>query len=138
MIKREIDLEKATIPFIEKNFKHWSWQMPSYSYVCDFMGINHQGAIIAIEYKLKDWKRAIEQTRHFPCCVDFVYILLQGGSWIDKAIHYIQGGKYKTGILFFDGTVNLALKPKWQTMIWEPSYRQTRKWIKEISLHKRD
>ncbi len=76
MFKTEVELEEVTIPYIKMHFIHWSWQIPSYSYVIDFGGINCRNELIGIEYKLHDWKQAIIQAYHHRLTFKYVYILM--------------------------------------------------------------
>lgn len=131
----EEDLEMATVPFIDKYFDSWSWQIPSFSKVIDFGGIK-DGTLIGIEYKLKDWKRAIWQAHGHRLTFDYLYILLPKRK-ISQALR-IEARKVGVGVLLFNGSgIEIAIKPKRQQMTWNPSRKQIVKWIKKIPFHKR-
>lgn len=124
--KTEAELEEATIPWLNQHFDRWSFQVGCHSYVIDFVGMNKHG-IIGIEYKLKHWKRAVEQTWHHQLATDFSYVLMPEGKFVDRLVEMAKNYRSKPGVLIFNGTVEIRLKPKRHSRIWYP----TRKMIKE-------
>jgi len=133
----ELDLEIATIPFIEENFKYWSWQVGNYNRVIDFGGINKNGSLIGIEYKLSDWKTAIWQAVKHRLVFDFLYILIPER----KISPEMNGESKKTGIgiLLFNGKeIKVATKPKYQTCQWLPRKKEIIREIKIIAIHDRN
>ena len=133
--EKEEDLEMATVPFINEYFDNWSWQIPVYYRVIDFGGIK-DNVLIGIEYKLKDWKRAIWQAHGHRLTFDYLYILLPKRK-ISQILR-TEARKVGIGVLLFSGKgIEIAIKPKRQWMIWNPRRKEVVKWIKEIPLHKR-
>jgi len=129
----ELEFEEATIRFIEENFQFWCWQVPAWSHVIDFAGITLRGQTVGIEYKLRNWKKAIEQAYGHRMLYDFVYICmpkLYKNAIPDAKIRGV-------GIIVFNGKPEIILKPKWNTMIWEPRYRDNKKFIKHFQTHDR-
>ncbi|MDR3725270.1 MAG: hypothetical protein P4K83_12405 [Terracidiphilus sp.] len=52
-------------------------EMPFYEYRIDLYGFSKsKDATVAIELKLHDWKRALEQAMLYQLCSDFVYIAM--------------------------------------------------------------
>lgn len=133
--KREIDLEMATIPFIKKCFRHWSWQIPSYNRVIDFGGINFKNELIGIEYKLHDWRRALKQADSHRMTFDYLYILLPERKYANDLIE--EAKKNGIGIIIFNGNPDIILKPRKQRYRWRPSQRNVRKMIHRFKLHNR-
>ena len=133
--EREEDLEMATVPFIDEYFDNWSWQIPVYYRVIDFGGIKNN-ILIGIEYKLKDWKRAIWQAHGHRLTFDYLYILLPKRK-ITQALKE-EAWKVGIGVLLFNGKgIEIAIKPRKQQMTWNPRRKEVIKWIKKIPLHKR-
>lgn len=133
--KKEEDLEMATVPFINEYFDNWSFQIPVYYRVIDFGGIKND-ILVGIEYKLKDWKRAIWQAHGHRLTFDYLYILLPKRR-ISQALR-IEARKVGIGVLLFNGKgIEIAIKPKRQRMTWNPGRKEVVKWIKEIPFHKR-
>ena len=133
--EKEEDLEMATVPFINEYFDYWSWQIPVYYRVIDFGGIKN-GILIGIEYKLKDWKRAIWQAHGHRLTFDYLYILLPKRK-ISQALR-VEARRVGIGVLLFNSNgIEIAIKPKRQWMIWNPRRKEVLRWIKEIPFHKR-
>lgn len=62
-------------------------EMPFYEYRIDLYGFSAKDDLtIAIELKLTDWKRALEQALLYQLCSDFVYIAMPecSASRVDK------------------------------------------------------
>jgi len=136
--KREEDLEMATVPFIEKYFDNWSWQVPNHNLVIDFGGIK-KNTLIGIEYKLSNWKRGIWQARGHRLAFDYLYVLLPFRK-ISVALCK-EARKHGIGILLFNvafgKSIDVIIKPKWQRLTWPPNRKEIIRHIKEIALHKR-
>ena len=129
----EQEFEEATIPYLNDRFLFWSWQVPAWDRVIDFAGITQLGQTIGIEYKLRDWKKAIEQAHAHRMIYDFVYICMP-----KQYVAAIPDAKIRgVGIIIFNGKPEVLLKPKWNTMIWEPRYRDNKKFIKHFQTHDR-
>jgi len=133
--RSEEELEMATAPFVNEYFDRWSWQIPIYYRVIDFGGIKN-GVLVGIEYKLKDWKRAIWQAHGHRLTFDYLYILLPKRK-ISQALR-MEAKRVGIGVLLFNGKgIEIAIKPKRQRMTWNPRRKEVVKWIKEIPIHKR-
>jgi len=60
-----------------KGFRLQTAELPFYEYRIDLYGFSQNAdATIAIELKLTDWRRALEQAMLYQLCSDFVYIAL--------------------------------------------------------------
>jgi len=129
----ELEFEEMTIPFIKKSFLFWSWQVPAWSRVIDFAGITPGGQSVGIEYKLQNWKKAIEQAFSHRLLYDFVYICMP--KMYEGAIP--DARKRGVGIIVFNGKPKVILKPRWNTMIWKPRYVENKKFIKHFQIHDR-
>src|SRR6266700_4171322 len=72
-----------------KGFCLQSVELPFYEYRIDFYGFSHKNnATVAIELKLNNWRRALEQ----HCCINSVQTLctlrclrVQLGEWINQS-----------------------------------------------------
>jgi len=133
----EVELEEATIPLPNEYFEYWSWQVPNFNRVIDFGGILKNGSLVGIEYKLSDWKRAIWQAVGHRLFFDFLYILIPKRK-ISQAMK-TEAKKTGVGILLFDGnSVEVAIKPKFQTHQWLFKKKIVIYWIKTVALQNRN
>lgn len=136
MFKKEIDLEMATVPIIESHFEYWSWQVPTSGAVIDFGGLTYDDKFIGIEYKLKDWKRAIWQAHQHRLVYDFLYILMPDLKPSEKLIN--EAKKVGIGVMSFSGNeITILIKPKVQRYTWGPMRRRIIDFIKIFATHDR-
>ena len=133
----EIELEKATLPLIEKHFEYWSWQVAHSYSVCDFMGITYNDLVVSIEYKLRDWKRALDQCRYHLLCSDFAYVLMPKRKSSDNILRFIKENRLPIGVIFFDKKPEIIQKPKPHRMKWKPTYEAVKRQIKFFQIHDR-
>jgi hypothetical protein len=77
-----------------KGFSLQRVELPFYEYRIDLYGFSRKhDATVAIELKLSDWRRAIEQTMLYQLCADFVYIAMpyKSASRVDAAQLVLHG-----------------------------------------------
>jgi hypothetical protein len=86
---RESQLLEPVARFAKrKGFYLQSAELPFYEYRIDLYGFSHKrDATIAVELKLNDWRRALEQTMLYQLCADLVYIAMpeRSAMRVDKA-----------------------------------------------------
>lgn len=64
-----------------KGFSLQSAELPFYEYRIDLYGFSRRNnATVAIELKLNNWRRALEQTMLYQLCADLVYIAMPESS----------------------------------------------------------
>jgi len=132
----EAEFEEATIPFLNNHFVHWSFQIPNYNRVIDFGGTTNNNIMIGIEYKLKDWKKAMWQAVKHRLVFDFLYILIPKRKITQEMKN--EAKKTGIGILLFDGiSIKIVLKPKFQAYQWHIKKNIIKRWIKIVALHDR-
>jgi len=60
-----------------KGYTLQAFELPFYDYRIDLYGFSTKASkTVAVELKLRKWKRAVEQARIYQLCSDFVYIAL--------------------------------------------------------------
>ena len=128
--KFESDLEKAAIPFLEKKCFKFSWQVPLHNRVVDLVMINQEGSLVGIEFKLKNWKRALEQASLNSSSFDFVYVCLPGGKYLDKLKKDAE--ELGVGVMVYDDsidTIKVELKAKKIMRQWKPNIKYLRDYL---------
>ena len=128
--KFERDLEKTAIPFLEKRCFKFSWQVPLHNRVVDFVMINQEGFLVGIEFKLKDWKRALEQASLNSSSFDFVYVCLPGGKYLDKLKKDAE--ELGVGVMVYDDsidTIKIELEAKKIMRQWKPNIKYLRDYL---------
>ncbi|MGE5342838.1 MAG: hypothetical protein ACM3SY_15300 [Candidatus Omnitrophota bacterium] len=130
VFRLENDLEKAAEPFLkDKNFLY-SWQVPIHNRVIDLAAIDPNGAIIGIEFKLKDWKRALKQAARNSNAFDYIYICVPGGNYLNRLT--VIAEKSGIGVLIYDtdiGTIKIQSPAKRIAKQWKPDVEFVRDYI---------
>ncbi len=94
----------------------------------DVIGINRK-KIIAIEVKIKDWKRALQQVLTCRLCAHEVYVAM----WHEFA-HRVPVELFKNygiGLMSVDGTVNVVTKAKKSLIIHDSMLKNLLTMLKE-------
>ncbi|SRR6266849_267784 len=79
---KESDLLAPVARFVKRRgFCLQTAELPFYEYRIDLYGFSRKNdATVAIELKLSNWKRALEQTMLYQLCADLVYIAMPESS----------------------------------------------------------
>lgn len=128
VFQTEKELEKAAIPFLEQYLHMYSWQVPLHNRVIDLAAIDENGQLIGIEFKLRDWKRALTQAVYNTNAFDFMFVCVPGGRYMKKLKEYAK--KLGVGVMNYDEeieTIKIVLNATKITKQWEPNV----KYIKE-------
>ena len=75
---KESELLEPVAKFAKrKGFRLQSFELPFYEYRIDLYGFSQKNdSTVAIELKLNDWRRALEQSLLYQLCADLVYIAM--------------------------------------------------------------
>jgi len=111
-------LEKEIYPQIESYLENegfnYSREVKFLTRHIDLVCVNGE-KIIAIEVKIKDWKRALQQALTCRLCAHEVYVAM----W-HEFTHRVPVelfGEYGIGLMSVDGTVNMVKKAKESSII---------------------
>jgi len=128
--RSERELERSAIPFLREQCENYSWQVPLFNRVIDLVAIDKDGKILGIEFKLRDWKRAIKQALVNSNSFDFMYVCVPGGSYIDRLKE--EAKEYGIGVMIYDPeikTVKIELRAQEISRQWWPNVRYVKKYI---------
>ena len=132
IFKRENELEKAAIPFLKQNQFHFTWQVPLHNRNIDLAALDQNGNVIGIEFKLRNWKRALKQAVTNSNAFDYIYICVPGGRYLAKLEeHAIDLG---VGVLIYDSdnnTIKIRVPAQKIERQWKPNVEFIRKYIEE-------
>lgn len=127
----ENELEKAAIPFLEGNRFLYSWQVPLHNRVIDLAALNSEGQLIGIEFKLKDWKRALKQALRNSNAFDYIYICVPGGSYLDRLTK--EAKALGVGVMIYVkeiGTISIELPAQRVMRQWKPNVEYIKKFLR--------
>lgn len=126
----EYELEKAAIPFLKKMHFLYSRQVPLHNRLVDLAAIDSEGNLICIEFKLKNWKRALKQAMINSNAFDYIYVCLPGGNYLDRLKK--DAIKFGIGVMIFDNensTIKIDLPAQRITKQWNPNVDYIRGYI---------
>ena len=110
----ELDLYPPMIEYFQKQNYSIELEMPIYRNRIDLIAFNFNH-LIAVELKLKDWKRALRQASYYQLGVDYSYISMPfyQAIAIYRWKHLLeQEGVGLYGVLLDNGEVRELVKPK--------------------------
>ena len=128
----ERELEKAAIPFLDENFALYRWQVPLYNRVIDCAAIDKEDNLVGIEFKLKNWKRALEQAQKNANAFDYIYVCLPNANNVDKVIR--AADESGIGVLIFHfgiEEVKVELPASKIKRQWQPNVNYMREFLSQ-------
>ena len=73
--KRESTLLPAVRAYLKNEYRHHTTELPFYAHRIDLYGYSvATDCTVAVELKLRDWRRALEQALVYQLCSDYVFI----------------------------------------------------------------
>jgi hypothetical protein len=108
-----------------QRYEHQDYEVQFYEYRIDLFAFSELHKLsIAVELKLHNWKRAVEQALLYQLCADMVYIALP--STTIKKVDTAQLIRHKIGLLavYPSGHCRSVVRPQ-QSAVILPDYRQT-------------
>ena len=126
--RSEKELELASVTFLEKEYSNYKWQVPIYNRVVDLAAIDKNGNLVGIEYKLSNWKRALQQANAHRNTFDYMYVCVPGGNYVDDLKSSAQ--EMGIGVMIYDEsneTIAVDLNAEKQTLHWKPNMDYVKK-----------
>jgi hypothetical protein len=119
-------------------YKEIVLEVPYLSRCIDMVMVNHDNEIYSIEFKLKNWRKAIEQAKDHKIGADYAYICIpkppRGISQtlidavIDAGIGLMVFENNKNGPIIYE-----KIKPEKEIHIWYPIVESLKRLINRIS-----
>lgn len=112
-------------------------EVPVFSRSVDLVTLNvYEGSLSAIEFKLHDWKRAIQQVSTLSLCFDYLFICLPAPSCI-KTVSKIKNACITNGIglLLYNESLDLfelKCEAKKSDSIWIIQKNQVKKYLEGL------
>jgi hypothetical protein len=132
--RKEAELtEPVARYFHRKGFRFQTTELQFYDYCIDIYGFSKaQNLTVSVELKIKNWRRAFEQSLVYQLCSDYVFMALP-----KETVHRVdQNMLVAEGIgLISVGTNNrcqVIIKPRPSYVISDSYKRQNISWLKQI------
>lgn len=107
--------------FVDNGFKFLK-QVPLYNRIIDLVAIDSDGLLLSVEFKLRNWKRALEQALANSNSFDFSYVCVPGGRYMENLIENAK--ESGIGVMVYDdevGTIKIVFKAERKTNKWRPN-----------------
>ncbi len=130
--KNEKQLETCAESHIKELFNIYYWRVPYHNRVIDLVAVDDKDNLVAIEFKLKDWKRAIKQVITNANAFDYLYVCTPNGSFIEKLKY--EANITGIGVMICDHdshNFRIALQASKNISKWKPNEEYIRNYIKE-------
>ena len=118
----EESLVAAAIGFLEDNGWALVMEVGALTRSVDAAGIDNEGRIIAIEFKLRDWRRAVVQAKDHLISCEHVAICMPRVNPSPELRSQLE--TLGIGYLAYDhvtGQVEMVLPPRRSEIYWEPA-----------------
>lgn len=96
----EKEMVVAFCKILEEKNINFAVEVPFYNRSIDLVYYDEQGNINAVEFKLHNWKKAINQARDCAIGAHFIYICIPEKNYTPKIIDEIE--KADCGLIIFD------------------------------------
>lgn len=126
----EYELENAVIPYlIDKGYK-LSQQVPLSNRLIDLAAIDDNDFLVCIEFKLNNWRKALEQASKNKNSFDYVYICLPNKKFSKSLLQ--EAKKMGVGIIIYNAIerfLSIKLDAKKNQSQWIPNKNYIRNYI---------
>lgn len=105
-------------------------EVPLLTRKIDCVGINHD-SIVAVELKVKNWQRALQQALSYRLCADKVYVAV-ARQFVHRVNCSMCEG-FGIGILGVDGSVNVVLEAMQSPLIHASLMRRVLEYVGHVN-----
>lgn len=123
----ESDLARSVLPGLIRTGSRVYTEVPCLSHSVDLV-LEGPGVLVAIEFKLKDWRRGLAQAQHHLVAFDYCYVCLPARGVSALMRHAFED--CGVGLLLFEAASQIALveaiRPKQSTCKWHIAERWVR------------
>lgn len=106
----EREMSKVLEEYLYENYKKIYREVPIFSKRIDYVCITKNGEIVAIEAKVRNWQRALQQAIYYRICAHRIFVAI----WHEFSHRINQNlfNEFGIGLLEVNGEVRELLKPK--------------------------
>lgn len=110
--------------FRNKGFRFQKTELQFFEYNIDIYCHNRPtGATLAVELKVRDWKRAIQQAHIYQLCADYVYIAMPEETIRRIDLEELEEEGIGLICVYRDGRCKLCVPPK-QSTVQDKRYKE--------------
>jgi len=128
--RTERELEEIAVAFLQQMDFLYCWRVPLHNRVIDLVALDGKGQLVGVEFKLRDWKRALEQAVKNSNSLDYAYVCLPGGSYLDELKSRAE--RLGIGVMVYSeelGTVEIELSAQKRTQQWKPNIEYIKHYV---------
>lgn len=126
----ELELENLVTEKIKNNFTYYLNQVPIQNRIVDLAAIDKDDCLVGIEFKLKNWKRALEQAYTNRFSFNFLFICMPAKNYNPNLL--LEAEKKGIGIIIFDSQnddVKMILQPVKIETLWYPNLNRLKNYL---------
>jgi hypothetical protein len=126
--RRESMMLPAVRAFIRTTYPQQATELQFYEHRIDLYGYSSKlGCSVAVELKLRNWRRAVEQALVYQLCSDYVFIALPTAT--ARQVDLAELGNHGIGLLAVSGRKCVEELPAVASHVVRPHYRAAYKAI---------
>jgi hypothetical protein len=120
--KREALMLPAVRKYFKQRYEQHTTELPFYEHRIDLYGYSAQtDCTVAVELKLKNWRRAVEQALVYQLCSDYVFIAVPAAT--AKRVDLDELRTHGIGLLAVSGRKCVEELPAMLSAVLNPNYK---------------
>lgn len=120
--KRESMMLPAVRAFIKATYAEHATEVPFYEHRIDLYGYSSEReSSVAVELKLRNWRRAVEQALVYQLCSDYVFIALP--TLTARRVDRVELAAHGIGLLSVSGRKCVEELPAALSSVVRPHYK---------------
>ena len=128
----ENDLVNAFVPFFEDQGLVYRLEVPVHNRMVDLAALDKKGNLIGVEFKLSDWKRALNQALTNRLSFDYIYVCVPRKRTVER--FKAEAKRVGIGIMVVDpttGVICVELDAQKIEKHWPPNQQFLRSYLGE-------
>lgn len=120
--KRESMLLPAVQAYFKGQYQQHTTELPFYAHRIDLYGYSAAtDCTVAVELKLRNWRRALEQALVYQLCSDYVFIAVPAATVCRVDLDELRG--HGVGLLSVSGRTCVEALPAVPSSVLNPNYK---------------
>lgn len=128
----EKDLVMAFVPYYEDLGFTYRLEVPLHNRIVDLAALDEEGNLVGVEFKLSDWKRALNQALTNKLSFNYIYVCVPKKRFIERL--RAEAESVGVGIMVVDpttGVICVELNAKRIEKQWPPNHKLLRSYLRK-------
>lgn len=127
----EKELVTAFVPYFDDRGIKYRLEVPVHNRMVDLVALDEEDNLVGVEFKLKDWKRAIDQSLANKLSFDYTYVCVPKKRFVERL--RFEAERVGVGIMVVDpesGLICVELDAQRIEKRWPPNHEFLRAYIR--------